>query len=507
MAPLPIRGAALVLLTFALSLATFMNVLDTTITNVAIPAIAGNLAVSPNQATWVITSFSVSMAIALPLTGWLAKRYGEVRLFVGSVLLFTIASWLCGLAPNLSTLITFRVLQGAVAGPMIPLSQSLLLSNYPDRKKGMALAVWSMTTVVAPIFGPIFGGWLTDNVSWPWVFYINLPVGLISATLVWRLLGKRDTATIKLPIDKVGLGLLIIGVSTLQLMLDKGNELDWFESTQIVTLAAVAVMALTFFVAWELTEHHPIVDLTLFKRRNFAVGTIAIALGYMIFFGSVLILPLWLQTQMGYTATWAGLAAAPIGVLSLVFSPLVGRNLHNIDLRILVSIAFFVFAAVSFWSASFNTDVTYVQLALPRLLQGIGVACFFIPLVSILLSGLPPQRIASASGLSNFFRILGGSVGASLSVTLWGRRETLHQSQLVERAHDSNIPTIQALDQLQALGVDQAGTLARLDHIVSKQAYMLAINDFFLLAGVGFLFLLVFVWLARPPFFAVTPRQ
>ncbi|HJV97211.1 MAG TPA: DHA2 family efflux MFS transporter permease subunit, partial [Albitalea sp.] len=302
MPPKPLTGSALALVTVGLSLGTFMQVLDTTISNVSIPAIAGDLAASPNQGTWVITSFAVSNAIMLPITGWLARRVGEVRLFVAATLLFTVASWLCGLATNLPMLIAFRVLQGAVAGPMIPLSQSLLLANYPPEKKGMALALWSMTVIVAPIFGPILGGWITDNISWPWIFYINIPVGFLSAFITWELLRQRDTETVRHPIDGVGLALLIVGIGCLQILLDKGNELDWFGSPLIVALAVVSAVALSFFIAWELTEAHPVVDLQLFRNRNFAIGTIVLSLAYLTFFGNVVILPLWLQTQMEYTA-------------------------------------------------------------------------------------------------------------------------------------------------------------------------------------------------------------
>src|SRR5881397_1467032 len=238
--PAPLSGARLALGTVALSLATFMNVLDTSIANVSLSAIAGDLGVSPEQGTWVITSFGVANAISLPLTGWLTQRYGQVRLFTASVLLFVLASFLCGLAPSLGWLILFRVIQGAVAGPMIPLSQSLLLSSYPKEKSGTALAMWSITTLVAPVVGPLLGGWITDNISWPWIFYINVPVGLGAAAVTWLIYRKRETATVTLPIDGVGLGLLVLWVGALQIMIDKGKELDWFASGQIVTLAVVA---------------------------------------------------------------------------------------------------------------------------------------------------------------------------------------------------------------------------------------------------------------------------
>ena len=291
----PLKGGRLLLGTLGLSLATFMNVLDSSIANVSLPAIAGDFAVSPNQGTWVITSFAVSNAISLPLTGWLTQRFGMVRLFTLSIFLFVVASLLCGLAPNLGMLIFFRVIQGLVAGPMIPLSQSLLLQSYPKEKSGTALALWSMTTLVAPIAGPVLGGWITDNITWPWIFYINVPVGALAIVVTWSLYKDRETPTRKLPIDSIGLIALVIWVGAMQIMLDKGKELDWFASNFIVVLALIALIGFVFFLIWELGEEHPVVDLTLFTRRNFWVGTVALSLGYGVFFGNVVLLPLWLQ--------------------------------------------------------------------------------------------------------------------------------------------------------------------------------------------------------------------
>lgn len=494
----PLHGVTLVLLTVALGLGTFMQVLDTSIANVSIPAIAGDLAVSPNQGTWVITSFAVSNAIALPITGWLAQRVGEVRLFVLSTLFFTLASWLCGLAPNLGMLVAFRVLQGAVAGPMIPLSQSLLLANYPAEKKGLALALWSMTVIVAPILGPILGGWITDNWSWPWIFYINIPVGLIAAFLTWQILRERETATRSRPIDAVGLALLVIGVGCLQILLDRGHDLDWFGSREIVALGVTSAIALSFFIAWELTEEHPVVDLHLFGKRNFTIGVLATSIGYLVFFANVVILPLWLQTNMGYTATWAGLAAAPIGILPIFLSPFVGHNLNRIDLRWWPTASFLVFAAVSFWNSHFNTEVTYWNIAVPRVIMGIGVATFFVPLVSLTLSDLPDSMLASAAGLSNFARILAGSFGTSLSVTLWDRRSIFHHSRLVESATAYDPSAVQVLHRLADLGLAPPSSLALLNRVTDQQAVMLATNDIFWLSGWIFLLLIALVWIARP---------
>ncbi|MDR3324109.1 MAG: DHA2 family efflux MFS transporter permease subunit, partial [Zoogloeaceae bacterium] len=330
----PLEGGARVLATLALALATFMNVLDTTIANVSIPTIAGSVGASASQGAWVITSFAVANAISVPLTGWLAQRFGQVRVFVASILLFVLTSWLCGLSSSLEMLVAFRVAQGLVAGPMIPLSQSLLLQSYPKAKAGMALAVWTMTTTVAPVIGPILGGWISDNMSWGWIFYINIPSGLIAAGLSWMLLKHRELPTARLPVDVVGLALLILWVGALQLMLDRGRELDWFASPFIIGLAVTALTGFCFFLVWELTEQHPIVDLSLFAGRSFALGTLCIALGYGLFFASIIILPLWMQQYMGYTATWAGMAMAPIGILTMLFAPLDGKSMSRIDPRL-----------------------------------------------------------------------------------------------------------------------------------------------------------------------------
>ena len=494
----PLTGAPLAIGTVALSLAVFMNVLDTSIANVSIPAIAGDLGVSPDQGTWVITSFGVANAISLPLTGWLTRRFGQVKLFMSAVILFVIASFLCALAPNIGLLILFRVMQGAVAGPMIPLSQSLLLSSYPKSKSGTALGMWSITTLVAPVVGPVLGGWITDNISWPWIFYINIPVGVIAGIATWIIYRKRETPTAKIPIDKVGLGLLMIWVGAMQVLLDKGKDLDWFNSGQIVTLAIVAVVGFALFLVWELTDEHPIVDLTLFKGRNFTVSTVAMLLAYGLFFGNVVLLPLWLQQYMGYTATLAGLVLAPVGVLAVFTTPFVGRLSHKIDPRVFVTFAFVVFAIVLFMRARFNTDATIGVLLVPTLIQGLAMATFFIPLIALGLSGLPPERIPSASGLINFARITAGSFGTSITTTLWDRRATLHHAQLVEHLTQSDPVAAQALGNLNASGFGTDQSYAVMNRLVDQQAFMLSADDIFYVSGLLFLALIVLIWFARP---------
>lgn len=476
-----------------------MIVLDTSIANVSIPAISGEMGVSTSQGTWVITSFAVANAIAVPLTGWLTQRFGQVRLFAISTILFVLASWLCGMAPNIEALIGFRVLQGLVAGPLIPLSQALLLSSYPRAKAGSALAMWSMTTLIAPVAGPLLGGWITDNYSWPWIFFINLPVGIAAVWATWSIYRDRESPTRKLPIDTVGLGLLVVWIAALQIMLDKGKELDWFASGQIVTLAVVAVVGFVFFLIWELTEEHPVVDLKLFAGRNFTMGAITMSIAYGVFFGSVVLLPLWLQTQMGYTATEAGFVLAPVGLLAVLVSPVVGRSIGKVDPRLIATIAFVLFAVVSYLRSRFNTEVDLTTLMIPTVIQGAAVACFFIPLVSITLSGLPPDKIASASGLSNFVRITAGAIGTSVSTTLWESRATMHHAHLAESINHTNSATAHTLEQLQAAGMSATQALASVNRMIDGQAYALAANDVFYASAVIFVLLLPLIWLARRP--------
>ena len=364
----------IILATIGISLVTFMQVLDTTIANVALPSIAGNLGVSAEQGTWVITSFGVSTAIALPLTGWLSRRIGEVKLFLSSIMLFVVASFLCGLALSMNWLVGFRVLQGLVAAPLYPLAQALLISIYPKEKRGMALALLAMVTVTAPIAGPILGGWITDNYSWPWIFFINIPIGFIAANIIYSQLKKKTTLTRKEPIDYVGLIFLILGVGSLQIILDKGNDLDWFESDFIIVGSIIAILGLLLFVVWELAEKKPIVNLRLFCDRNFTCGVLALFGGYGVFFGISLLVPLWLQTQMGYTATWAGLAAAPIGILPIILSPFIGKYAQKFDLRYFAAIAFITMSITCFIRSGFNLDVDYAHIAFVQFMMGFGVA-------------------------------------------------------------------------------------------------------------------------------------
>ncbi len=498
--PQYLRGMALVLLTIAVAIATFMEVLDTAIANVAVPTIAGNLAVSANQGTWVISSYGLAAAIAVPMTGWIAKRFGEVRVFVTSVILFTLTSALCGLADSLPTLVAFRFLQGLVSGPMVPLSQTLLLANYPPHRRGIAMALWAMTVVVAPIFGPLLGGYITDNMSWPWIFYINVPIGLMAAFVSYTYLKNKETPTQKLPIDVIGLILLVMGVGSLQLMLDNGNDLDWFSSHLILGLCITAVISLTFLVAWELTEDHPIVNLKLLATPNFRYGVIAMALGYMTFFAMNVMFPLWLQTVMNYTPTWAGLAVAPVGILALLCSPIVGKNINKVDLRILASVSFIVFASTAYWFSTFNLETPFSHLLPPRILQGVAIACFFIPINTIIVSGIKPQHMADASGLANFFRTLSGSFGTALVVMIVDHRSKAHQIRLGENVSSTSQATIDYAGQLQAAGMSHDAAYAQIQAMIAQQSTMMATSEVFWLCSIVFISLIGVIWLTKPPF-------
>jgi DHA2 family multidrug resistance protein len=494
----PLSGAKLKIGTIALSLTGFMCILDSSIANVALPSIAGDMGVSTDQGTWVITLFGVSNAIAVPLTGWLTQRFGQVRLFIASVLMFSLFSWLCGSAPSFELLVVCRVLQGASAGPIIPLSQTLLMASYPKERSGTALGMWGLTAMVAPVMGPLLGGWITDNISWPWIFYINVPFGLLAAGVTWAIYKDRETPRQKLPIDQVGLGLLILWVGAMQVMIDRGRDLDWFNSTQIIVLSIIAVLGFILFVIWELNEEHPVVNLRLFARRNFWTATLALSLGYGAMIGNIVLLPLWLQQVMGYTATWAGFVMAPVGLFAIILTPLIGKNMHKIDIRILSTLSMLTFALVMWLRSSLTPDASFNALMLPTIIQGASLALLIIPFTALALSGLKPELIPAASGLSNFARITAGSFGTSIATTVWSNGASLHHAQLSEHISIYDPATVQTLATMQSNGLSVEQATGAIDRIINQQAYTFAATDVFLASTLLFLLLIGIVWLARP---------
>jgi MFS transporter, DHA2 family, multidrug resistance protein len=496
----PLRGYALVLLSIAIGVSSFMEILDMTIVNVSVPAIAGSMGVSPSEGTWAISSYLLAAAVVQPLAGWIGRRFGEVRTFVTSNLLFIVFSALCGLATSMPMLIAARLMQGLVSGPMMSVAQALLLRNYPVHLRGLALGLWAMVVIVAPIAGPILGGWITDNYSWPWLFYINVPVGMASAGISWYLLRQRESHRVRVPIDAIGLALLVIGVGALQYMLDNGNDADWFASGRITAAAIIGVVALTFLIPWELTDRHPIVDLSLFRQRNFRTGTITIAIAYFAFTGVNIIFPLWLQTALGYTSTWAGLAMAPVGIVAIFLAPLVGRNLHRINLRAAPTCAFVVLTFALLWFAQQNDQASFEQNATPRFIMGIGLALFFLPLNQIIMSGLPASQIASAAGLSNFLRTFSGSIATAVCVFTWNDRSEQHYARLTEHIRSDAPAWVDYQAQLAAQGISGDAAFATTSRVLNSQAMTMGANDIFLLLAMLFMLLIPVVWLAKPPF-------
>ena len=493
-----LKGPALLMLTIAAAISTFMEILDITIANVSIPTIAGAFGVSTSQGTWIISAYSVAAAIAVPLTGWLARRVGEVKLFVMSVLAFTLMSAIAAMSVNLPMLVICRLLQGLVSGPMVPLSQTLLVRNFPPEKRGAALGLWAMTVILAPICGPLLGGYISDNFHWSWIFLINIPIGLFGSITIWTLMRKRDSATEKIPLDVTGVALMVVGIGSLQLMLEIGKDYDWFASPFIVSLAVTAVVALTFFIAWVLTSRQPIVDLQLFKDINFRYGVILLSGGFMTYFGSVVIFPLWLQTVMGYTAAQSGRAMAPVGIFTLILSPIIGRNITKLNLRALATFSFIVMGSVSLWNSLLSLDVGFWDIISPRLVQGIGLACFFMPVQSLMLSNITPDRMAAASGLSNFLRTLGAAMGTAISVTAWEHLATNHHARLAENVSQYSAASSDYLATLRASGLSLQQAYAVVERTLNAQSYMLATNEFFVYCGFAFFALTGLVWLTKP---------
>ena len=489
-----------VLLTWVLAVVNFTQVLDNTICNVSIPAITGDLGTAPSQGAWIITSYSVAQAITVPLTGWVAGRFGQVRMMVFATMVFALMSLLSGFAWSLSSLVVFRIMQGAAGGFMVPLSQALMLGHNPPERRGIALSIWSSTTIVAPVMGPILGGWITDNIGWSWIFLVNVPISSFAALMVWKLLKNHDSPRTKLPLDTVGLVLMVAWIASLQIMLDIGNEEGWFESGHIVALATVAALGFALFLVWELTERHPIVDLTIFRNYNFVIAVVALGLSFVSNRGTVLVLPLWLQTQVGYTAQWAGFVMAPAGVVALMISPFVGRALRYIEPRVFSTIAFSVFTICYFWRSHFTGDADYWTYALPQALQGIAMAMFFVPLVTISMSGIEPHRLPAAAGMQAFVRSIMGSFGISAYITLWNRREAVHRTQLVEHVNAWSPQTTDYMGRLAGAGMQPDQIYSNMDRLVTQQAYAMATNDIYWVAMAISSVLIGFIWLARPPF-------
>jgi len=483
-----------------LALSNFMVVLDLTIANVSVPHIAGNLGISPNEGTWVITSYAVAEAICVPLTGWLALRFGTVRIFVLSMIGFGFFSFLCGVSPTLDMLVLSRLGQGICGGPLMPMSQTLLMRVFPPEDRPRAIGLWAMTTILGPAVGPIIGGAISDNWSWHWIFFINLPVAAIATAGCIAMLRKVETPRQKVPIDRVGLILLIFWIGSLQLMLDLGRERDWFGDPMIVGLGIAAVIGFCAFLIWELTEEHPIVDLRIFRYRGFTFGVISLALCFGAYFASIVVIPQWLQTAVGYTAMQAGVVTALTAIAALMSAQVAVRLLPRMDARLLMSVGVAWLGIMSLWRTQWTSGMDWWAIAIPQFLQGFGMPLFMLPLTSITLSAVNPSETASAAGLQNFLRTMATAVATSLALTFWTNFQRTSRSEIVSTFHPESVQ-----QSLGNLGFTNGQTLQTLSNLVEQEATILALNHLFLMTAFILFIAAATVWLTPKPKAIVSP--
>ncbi|MBU6268707.1 MAG: DHA2 family efflux MFS transporter permease subunit [Sphingomonadales bacterium] len=461
-----------------LALSNFMVVLDLTIANVSVPHISGNLGISLDQGTWIITSYAVAEAICVPLTGWLAQRFGTVRVFVWAMIGFGFFSLLCGLSPTLGVIVAARIGQGLCGGPIMPMSQTLLVRVFPPEKRAMAMALWAMTVTAGPAAGPIIGGVISDQISWHWIFFINLPVAAICVAGAWMLLRPVETSTQKLPIDKVGLGLLVFWIGCLQIMLDIGRDHDWFADWRILALAIMAGIGFCVFLIWELTEEHPVVDLRVFRHRGFSAVVVTQALSFGAFFAGVVVVPQWLQSSLGYSATKAGLVTAAHAFAAVITSRFVAQLLPKVDPRLLVSLGVLWMGVTSIFRAFWTSDADFFSLTWPMFAQGIGIPMMMIPLTTMALSSVQPAETASAAGLQNFVRTMSTAIATSVVLTVWGNAQSNARANLVGNLHEG--PTRASLAHA---GFSPMQATAYIDQLVQREAVTLAVNHVFWVAA------------------------
>lgn len=495
--PASLSGSRLFLAMLALSLACFLIVLDYSIANVSIPYIAGDLGVSANEGTYVITSFAVGSAIGLPMTGWLTKRVGIVRLTVLSLLGFIMLSWVCGISRNLEMLVIARFIQGLAAGPLVPTSQSLTVMIFPPEKKNKALAFWSTVVVVAPIVGPVVGGYISYDIYWPWIFFINIPIGLFAAFIIHTFLKPFESAREKIATDWVGLALLAIGVSCLQFLLDKGEQYDWFNSPIIASCAGTSLICFTYLIAWQLTTKNPLLDLRLFKIPSYTVSILYIATMYAIYFGGVILVPLWLQEFMGYTPIWAGIAVAPIGIMPALFSGLMAKIVSKVGAIIPLAISVILFAISSFDGAYFTTNVDLWHIAFSRFLFGFGMLFFIVPLFHLSVRDIPTEKLPSSTGMFHFVRAMMGGVGTSVFTTLWVRRSALHHANQVAAILPSREPVNNLYSQMDQLGITGEKAQAIVNDMATNQGALLGLNDCFYVMGWIFIGMLAILLIGK----------
>jgi DHA2 family multidrug resistance protein len=501
------------------TLATFMEVLDTSIANVSLPHIAGNLSVTQDEGTWVLTSYLVSNAVVLPMSGWFASRIGRKRFYMICVSVFTVSSLLCGLAPSLSTLVACRILQGIGGGGLAPSEQAILADTFPPQKRGVAFAVYGMAVVLAPAIGPTLGGFITDHYSWRWVFLINVPVGVVSLLLTSRIVTdpphlRQVAGRPAAPIDFAGFGLLALGLGTLEIVLDKGQEENWFDSSFILVLSVTAAIALVSFVIWELRNKHPIVDVGLFRSRTFASANLMMVVLGITLYGSTVLLPQYLQVLMGYSAQQAGMALSPGGFVVIAFLPLVGQLVSRVDTRLLIGTGFAVLSvSMLYMSSHLYPGIDFGTAVELRAFQSVGLAFLFVPINSLMFAGVPPQKNNAISGIANLSRNMGGDIGIAFVTTFVARRAQLHQARLTDHASVYDSAFAERVKAL-AHGIARAGmssseathrALAILYRQLLSQAATLAYLDAIKVLGISTALMIPLLFLTRRPASTAAP--
>jgi DHA2 family multidrug resistance protein len=487
-------------------LPTLIEIVDTSVVNVALDHIRGSLSSGIDESTWTITSYLVSNAIIIPMTGWLSRVFGRKRYLIFSIMLFTVSSFLCGSAWNLQSLVFFRILQGIGGGALQPLSQSILLETFLPRQHGMAMAIFGVGIMFGPIIGPLLGGWITDNWSWHWIFYINVPIGIISILMtMFFITDPPYMKRMKMKIDYWGLAFLAIGLGCLQIVLDKGEREDWFQSGFIVTLGIISATSLIFFIIVEMFAEHPIVNLKAFKSISFSTGNIVMFFGFFNLFASIVLLPIYLQTLMGYTATLAGLVLGPGGIATMVTLIIAGRLINKVNPKGILAFGIIVCAYATYLMSQFNLYADFYTVLWPRIVLGVGMGFFFIPLTTLTMSGIKKEDMGNATAIFNLLRNLGGSFGVAFVTTMLSRRAQFHQFRLVEYLTPFDtayqMASHQSAQVLQYRGFEgslsEYGSLATIYRQLMRQASMMSFNDVFYLTSIIMVCILPLVLLMK----------
>ncbi len=489
-----LSGSRLLWAAMVLSTANFMVVLDTTIANVSIPHIAGSLGVSANQATWTITSYAVADAITVVLSGWLAQRFGGVRTFTFCLIGFAFFSILCGLSVTLDMLVAARIGQGLCGGPLIPLSQTLMMRIYPPEKLAQGMSYWTLTTMLGPVLGPVAGGLISDGLSWHWIFLINIPFAIALLIGCRTLLGVAENETAKVRIDGIGLGLMVLWIGSMQIVLDIGRERDWFADPTILALGIVALIGFVVFIIWELTDDHPIVDLRVLRHKSFAIATACFTLGYGSFYAGIVVIPQWMQLSLGYTATYAGYATCVTGFASFLMSQFPPRVLKFVDARVVVTCGMVWLGAGTLLRTNWTSQADFWTLFYPQAVMGLAIPFFFTTLISIGFASMPPREAASAAGLFAFMRTMGLAFGTSLSLAYWDNQSRVAGAELAGKV---NSVATQAVLTERGFSFEQGRTI--IAQLVDKEAITLATDKIFLLTGLITIAISGLVWLLPRP--------